>query len=309
MLSNEMEIGIENMVLILIIGEMKKILGELSKWLTLKYDKPYCNVCKHILVGSKSHIKRHANTTNHIKKLSILEKSRNIQGTIENLPSVKLNVAINEGELKMCMFLAEHNLPFLLMEHLPGLIESVCPDSSIAKELKCSRTKATEIINNRMKSYAAEEISKDLRNNYFSIIIDETTDISTKKCLVIVVRYYNEVQQRVRDNFLSLIELEDCSAQNIYKDIKNVFARNKIPIYKMIGFASDNASVMVGNMNGVKTKLLNDVPDLFALGYTSHSLHLTASKACTMLPDYIEKFVKDVYGYFSHSAKRKKEVE
>lgn len=39
-------------------------------------------------------------------------------------------------ELKLCRFIGEHNLPFALLDHLPGFIANVCPDSVIAKNIK-----------------------------------------------------------------------------------------------------------------------------------------------------------------------------
>lgn len=54
---------------------------------------------------------------------------------------------IKEGEFKLAAFVAEHDLSFNFMEHLPNLIKSVCKDSEIASGIKCSRTKTTGIIN------------------------------------------------------------------------------------------------------------------------------------------------------------------
>lgn len=41
-----------------------------------------------------------------------------------------------------------------------------------------------------------------MKSLLFSFIIDETTDLGTKKSLVVVVRYFDEVQNKVRDKFL-----------------------------------------------------------------------------------------------------------
>ena len=42
----------------------------------------------------------------------------------------------------------------------------------------------------------------------------------------------------------------------------------------MLGFAADNASVMMGSMGGLKAKLLEKVPHLFVIGCICHSLNL-----------------------------------
>lgn len=40
---------------------------------------------------------------------------------------------IFSAELKLIMFLHEHILPFLLMDHLSKLLRSVCPNSILLK--------------------------------------------------------------------------------------------------------------------------------------------------------------------------------
>lgn len=150
------------------------------------------------------------------------------------------------------MFLHEHNLPFLLMDHLSKLIVSVCPDSKIAKGIKCCRTKVTSLTKDCIAEEQISEISEKLRLNVFSIIIDETTDISTEKSLAIVARFYDSGE--CKDKFLGLIKVKSCGANDIFNAICNYFRNNNIPITNMIGLAADNASVMMGNISGVQAR-------------------------------------------------------
>jgi len=65
----------------------------------------------------------------------------------------------------MAGFVAEHNIPFTIMEHLPKLMQAVCPDSKIAKELKCGRTEATSLVTNVIGAVSNSQIIEDLRVN------------------------------------------------------------------------------------------------------------------------------------------------
>nr|CAI5830568.1 unnamed protein product [Callosobruchus analis] len=56
----------------------------------------------------------------------------------------------------------------------------------------------------------------------------------------------------VTDSFLALVELEAATAAVIYEKIIELFNKYDIPLTNIIGFASDNESVMMGNSNGVK---------------------------------------------------------
>ena len=50
------------------------------------------------------------------------------------------------AELKMIRFIAMHNLPFSAADHLSELLPSTFPDSKIAANFSCKRTKTTAII-------------------------------------------------------------------------------------------------------------------------------------------------------------------
>lgn len=143
-----------------------------------------------------------------------------------------------------------------------------------------------------------------LESTKFSLIIDETTDISTEKSLALVVRYYDEKTMSVRDRFFGLLKLEDCTAEAIFNAICNYITKNDIPINNLIGLAADNASVMIGKHIGVQARFKELLPHLFVLGCKCHSFHLCASAAANKLPRSLEEFIRNIYNYFSNSSKR-----
>lgn len=95
-------------------------------------------------------------------------------------------------ELKLAAFVAEHDISFKTMEHLPRSIKSICPDSEAVAGITCNRTKTTKLINECIGPYVKKQIVPDLNETFYSIIIDETTDISTKKCLAVLVRHFKK---------------------------------------------------------------------------------------------------------------------
>lgn len=78
------------------------------------------------------------------------------------------------------------------MDYLPKLLVECCPDSKIAEAVHCARTKAMDITA-LLSNKAREEIISVLKTNKFSMIVDETTNISTKKSLVVIVRYMDKL--------------------------------------------------------------------------------------------------------------------
>ena len=146
-------------------------------------------------------------------------------------------------------------------------------DSSIAKHLKCGKTKATDVTKTLLRSEGRDEIVKTISSQSFSIIIDETTAISTKKCLIIVVRYFDFSISRVKDKFLTLLEVDHVDAKALFNVLKTFFTSLNIDMKNIIGFAADNASVMMGSKGGVKSFLLTENPYLYVMGCVCHSIH------------------------------------
>ncbi|XP_072384804.1 zinc finger BED domain-containing protein 5-like [Diabrotica undecimpunctata] len=211
---------------------------------------------------------------------------------------------IKEAEIRLAAFIAEHNLPFTAMEHLPNLIKKICPDSKIAEGLACSRTKTSAIVKNVLGRQSFQSTCQELRRMKFSLIVDESTDRSTIKHLCLVVRYVND-NNNIQDIFLGLIKLTGADAVTLYNHVITFFNDNAIP-YKdnLIGFASDGANVMFGSKNSLMTLLKRDIPSLFVMKCICHSFHLCASYSCEKLPRFVEDLTRDIYNYFGSSPKR-----
>nr|CAI5858476.1 unnamed protein product [Callosobruchus analis] len=281
-------------------------------WLKLleRGDK-ICVICNKSIQGGKSHLERHEKNLRHTILSKKVESSRNVAEMLKKMTiSTSFSRLIKSAEYKLTMgVIVEHNSPMLLMDHLPKLLASSLPDSQIAKNINCARTKTTQIIH-MLKNYAESSVVEKLRNQFFSIIIDETTDISSKKCLAILVRFLDASKDKIKDTLLALVEVENCTAGGLTQAIVDLLEKFEINKNNVIGFAADNASVMMGQFGGVQAKLKELVnPDIFVLGCICHSLHLCASEACKKIPSEAEEFVQDIYNYICRSPKRLKVYE
>lgn len=127
------------------------------------------------------------------------------------------------------------------------------------------------------------------------------------KCLAIVIRFnQNGV---VRDRFLQLIELTALTASAIFAAVLATLKEHNLPLSNMIGFAADNASVMMGATGGVRALFLEKNPNIFVLGCICHSFALCSEAACEMIPTSIEELIRNVYAYFSKSSARRHDFE
>ncbi|CAG9818146.1 unnamed protein product [Phaedon cochleariae] len=254
---------------------------DFSYWLEkTPQNQAKCKVCNKILAGGITHIRRHSKTATHSRLVQASRKTPSISKSFECDKVKQFNDKVREGEIKLILFLAEHNLPFLLLDHLSKLLPSICTDSEIAKSVHLSRFKGTALCTNLIGPHNSEILSKDLKRNYFSLIIDETTDIGSKKSLAVVARYFKEDAGGTQDRFLALLEVADGTAKGLYNAIKNLLTELDIPQKNMLGFAADNANVMMGNKTGIQALFKEEQQNMFILGCVCHSFHLASSAAC-----------------------------
>lgn len=67
------------------------------------------------------------------------------------------------AELRIAMFITEHNIARRTSDHLVSLIKTIysdCSEPDVIKNIKCYRTNATALINNAVGSYGQEELIK-----------------------------------------------------------------------------------------------------------------------------------------------------
>lgn len=280
---------------------------KLFTWIGEKEDRPYCKLCDIYLTNNKPHLIRHENSTRHKKNESALKKQPRLEMKKSEFNSLLQQVKI--AEIRILLFILQQNLPFVLISPLVELIKCVAVDSEIAKHLKIGKTKATETTKTILLEEANIDLRETLSKQKFSLIIDESTDVSTTKSLVLLARYFDFTFNKVRDRFLAMIELRNSDAESIFKCIQKCFIELKIPLQNCIGLASDNASVMTGKKSGVKALFLKENPFLFTIGCMCHSLHLCSSAAARMIPTSVEILARNIYLYFSHSPKRQAEYK
>ncbi|XP_050717436.1 uncharacterized protein LOC126999147 [Eriocheir sinensis] len=239
----------------------------------------------------------------HVQNCKMLSR----QVSVLDMPSVSskqiMGKQVKEGEVRLASFICEHDIPIRVVEHMPQLLQTICPDSQIAKQIKCGRTKLTSLINNVTGRESSKQLITHLQSSKFSLIVDESTDKGCIKHLCMVARTL--VDDEVKDCFLGLIQLEDATAIALYNNVVSFFRDNQID-YKqnMIGFAADGANAMLGAHNSLSSRLKNDVDGLFIMKCICHTFALCASYACLKLPRSIEDLARDIFSFIQCSPKR-----
>lgn len=86
-------------------------------------------------------------------------------------------------------FITEHNLPVAVADHVGPLFRKMFPDSQIAQQYGCARTKTAAIMNTLSSN--DEQVTRDLMcRSPFSIATDGSTDMNDVKLYPLVVCVY-----------------------------------------------------------------------------------------------------------------------
>lgn len=244
----------------------------------------------------------HAKTEKH-KKAMALEKSAKSCKSLSAIYKPVLSEKTKIAELKIAAYIAEHSA-LQTVDHLIEVLPQLDPLSDALKNLKLHRTKCSMLIKNVLSPSMLEDLIEEIGDSPYSLIIDESTDLSTQKVLCIMMRFFSFKTRQIVTTFYRLIKLIECDANSVHNAITNQLKKDGIKVENMVGIGVDRANVMVGKHNSVTAILKRELPDLIVVKCVSHSLHLCAENATELLPRQLEFLVREAHNWFAYSPKR-----
>ena len=142
--------------------------------------KFFCSLCNKDLeyknggfYDPKRHV--HAQTESHKVSLQASQAQPSIRKAATKQDN--LSVQVTNTELQVAHFLASHQLPMALADDFVSFLAKACPDSAIAKQLRSGRTRTTAGLH-VIASHMHNDLVFKMRQQFFSIMPDETTDIA-----------------------------------------------------------------------------------------------------------------------------------
>ena len=140
--------------------------------------------------------------------------------------------------------------------NLTILLKQVLGECNWVKE---NKYQSPEVINELIKLMANKVLFALLsdvhKNRWFSILADETRDISNREQLTITLRTVSESYE-IKEDLFGLAQLDETTAEHIHLIIKDCLLRLGIPIANCRGQAYDGAANFQGCINGVAKKKL-----------------------------------------------------
>lgn len=157
--------------------------------------KVRCRFCKCDIRTKKYDLNQHSKTKKHLETTKNFSASRALTTFIKPITT---KTAQAEGAI--CLFIAAHS-SVLSCDHLGELCKNCFKSSEAADSMKLHRTKCTGIICNVLAPHFQNELKNKINNGPFSILIDESTDISVLKFLGIIIMYFDTDRRQVTSTY------------------------------------------------------------------------------------------------------------
>ena len=94
------------------------------------------------------------------------------------------------------------------MDHLCDLTKSV-KECGHTSNMRLHRTKCSGLIKNILFPHFKADLQNDIGDGNFSVLIDESADISVTKLLAVCVIYFSQTKFCIVSTFLGMVELEE----------------------------------------------------------------------------------------------------
>ncbi|KAL4131214.1 hypothetical protein QTP88_008555 [Uroleucon formosanum] len=282
----------------LLLGKMKSV------WNTVGYYN-LKNLSRGIQIHqtSKEHIHNHLGLKNLEKNyfsiLDVVNEHGNLFKKNYN-ENVRLNRLFMEHLIDLVLFLEKQELAFrghdensdslnkgnfreLFDMHIIRCSQEIQNHYNSIKNIFSGMSKS---IQNDLISCISEFLINQIKNEikqckFYSIQIDDTTDISQKTQCSIIIRYVTDKSELV-ERFLGFHNVsEDRTAQGLFNLVNSVLHEFDIE-NKLVGQCYDGACVMSGHLTGLQARVKEVAPNALFTHCLAHRLNLVLQHGCSI---------------------------
>ena len=242
--------------------------------------------------GKEGSLSKHEKSDCHIESVSKFNQKENILAKISN------EYLENQVENRKCLIIIIEEIQYLVRQGLAlrgdqtveenaaefnsnfhqALLKEGRRNPMFAKWVEKKTHKYTSPIvqNELIEMMALEVLRSVVKNiqfaNFFSIMADESPDISNIEQMSFGVRYVKDY--KACECFIGLHELENTKAEHLVDTMKRILTACNFDFSKIRGQCYDGASAMSGAKSGVKTRILSENPKALFIHCYNHALNL-----------------------------------
>lgn len=157
-----------------------------------------------------------------------------------------------------------------------------------------------------MASTVLSEIMADIKEaEYFSILLDETSDISRTEQVSVCLRVVSE-NLTAKEYFIGFFSVQNVKAKTLFDLVKDILILHSLSLSKLRGQCYDGASNVSGNISGLQTRIREEESRALFVHCNAHNVNLAVQDGIEkVLP--ARKFIgtiKDLINFVRDSPKR-----
>ncbi len=256
----------------------------------------HCSLCKANITPRLSNLNQHEQSAKHKRQSNLIFRNTKI-------PRVNEDERLKEMELQMAVTITCHS-SINAVDHLGEIVVQHRKGSKL-ENMKLHRTKCSRLIQDVISPALNEDLASDMAGQKYCIVLDESTDVSCGKHLCLVVRYYSVLEKRIVTSFLSLIPVVKATGKDLFEALESCLAQSGLSLMNCIGYATDGASVMVGEHDSVWSRIRAASPNCVLMKCICHSLALCIKHAFEKMPANLGFMLKEIPKWFSNSGVRR----
>ncbi|KAJ9556827.1 hypothetical protein OSB04_011441 [Centaurea solstitialis] len=134
-----------------------------------------------------------------------------------------------------------------------------------------------------------KSIIDEIGNGVFALLVDESSDISRKDQMAMVLRYVDACGL-VKEKFVGLLHVTETSSETLKSAIDALFSKLGLSVKQVRGQGYDGASNMRGEFKGLKALVLQDNSSAYYVHCFAHQLQLVVVAIAKNHPGCLEFF-------------------
>lgn len=184
----------------------------------------------------------------------------------------------------------------------------------VIKEKQASNKKSqVSLLSNRTQNdlikalaiYVKRAIQKEVREaSIFSIMLDETTDVSHIEQVSFVVRYVHDMT--IKERFLQLSDVQSTTGEALETLVMKLLEENELKVEDIRGQGYDGAANMSGRYKGLQSRIQRQNGKALYVHCHAHCLNLILVESAKSSIHFVDFFtvVEKLYTFIANSTKR-----
>ena len=254
-------------------------------------------------------VEEHAHSAQHTASIESELLSRVSTFQIEINRRGKVREDVYHNAFLSLYWTAKEELPNCKFVRLLKLLERLdLPDIDLFRHRSAGAVREMLLLLGR--TIKEKVLERATLANCYSMLCDEVSDISNKEQLISFMQFVDHEFGNAKIKFLAvdnvLEEFDSANADSIKTTIIKQISNSKLEVNRLLGLATDGASVMTGKRNGVAALLRRECKLLLNVHCICHRLALACGDANDHVQyiQSVEKILLQLWSFFKNSPKK-----